>query len=68
MLPDLLVQVKQNTTVVLTLALLLRNLIELFIHLLYDFFELLLLEALSNDELESGSLEWISLLECDLQV
>ena len=67
-LPDFLMQIEQQSAVVLVLALLLRNRVELFVHLLNDFFKLLLFKAFLNDELESWRLEWISFLECDLQV
>ena len=67
-LSDFFVQIEEHAAVVFVLALLLRNRVKFFVHLLYNFFKLLLFEALFDDELESWRLEWIPVFECDLQV
>lgn len=67
-LADLLVQVEQKATVVFVLSLLLRNCVELFVHLCDNFLELLLVEALSNNELESWRFKRIPVLKRDLQM
>lgn len=67
-LSDSLVKIEQKAAVILALALLLRNGVELFVHPLNNLFELLLLEALTDYKLESWRFKRIPVNECNLQV
>ena len=68
LLSDLLMQVKKQSAVIVLLSLLLRNREHLLVQMLDYVFELFLIEALAHNELETGSLERVTILEGNLEV